>query len=832
MSHGTSTTRRPRPRGSWPHDVRAVHGGGAPGARPLLRAGRGGPIRAPRRAPQRACAPRLRRPQAPRPRARRLAPRRLRRRGHRRRAARRRAPPALPRAAAGGDDGDRDRGEGRARALRAARDPPVLPARPPVGDAAIRRRARPGVPRVHGDRALAEHAADPRRAGRAGHDRQRKDLGSFVPSVPSPARPHAPRPRRRAGLRHAVSRGRAADHRPRRQPGARRRHRQHQARAAVRHGGLGGPLAPAARLRAEPPRVDRGEHASRRRGNGARGASHGAPGVPRARAGDRAPSSGAGGGGPGTRHRPRLARGAPQRARARARAGRRRRARHGRRAGAALHRRRRRLRRREPRPLRRPQHAGARPPAEARAHGAAHGELPGVGSAPRGGGRGGRGARRRGARPRARAAPLGRGPQGQARGRGVRSRGVAPRRRARDAGARQPLPGPGGPPVKDGGPRFLRGWEEGFPKGPARLLGAAGKGYSGLLGAREWLYARGVLKSRALPVPVVPVGNLTGGGTGKTRAVEVAVQTLTDLGYRPAVVSRGYGRRTGGVQVVADAASIRLDAEEAGDEPFLLARRLPGVPVVVGSKRYDSARLAVQRFGVTAVVLDDAFRHRTLTKDLEIVMARARNPWGNGALLPAGPLREPLAALRRAHLVVATGAPRPEEAAAVVSAVNEWAPGVPVLTAVYALAEGGEGNRMRPAGLAPPRGSRGPLSGARARRGVRWAAERAGGHRDGGARHSRAPPGARRRTAPAGGPVGGGPGRSGARRRPRHVSALVERAALHRRHRTGLRRHDRGALADLVRGGGVGALLGSASADRLRHGWAALAPHRPGSLAP
>src|SRR3989449_564769 len=347
------------------------------------------------------------------------------------------------------------------------------------------------------------------------------------------------------------------------------------------------------------------------------------------------------------------------------------------------------------------------PPAEARAHGAAHGELPGVGSAPRGGGRGGRGARRRGARPRARAAPLGRGPQGQARGRGVRSRGVAPRRRARDAGAHQPLPGPGGPSVKDGGSRFLRGWEEGFPKGPARLDGAAGKGYSGLIGAREWLYARGVLKSRALPVPVVSVGNLTVGGAGKAPAVEVAVQTLTDLGYRPAVVSRGYGRRTGGVQVVADAASIRLDAEEAGDEPFLLARRLPGVPVVVGSKRYDSARLAVQRFGVTAVVLDDAFQHRTLKKDLEIVMARARNPWGNGALLPAGPLREPLAALRRAHLVVATGAERPEEAAAVVSAVNEWAPGVPVLTAVYALAECWEANRMRPVSLDQLRGSRG-----------------------------------------------------------------------------------------------------------------------------
>src|SRR5574341_949289 len=130
------------------------------------------------------------------------------------------------------------------------------------------------------------------------------------------------------------------------------------------------------------------------------------------------------------------------------------------------------------------------------------------------------------------------------------------------------------------------------------------------------------------PCPVVSIGNLTVGGTGKTPAVEIAVQTLSSLGHRPAVVSRGYGRQTRGIQVVADTASIRLDADEAGDEPFLLARRLPGVPVVVGGNRYETARLAIDRFGVTAIVLDDAFQHRTLKKTLEIVMAwkRASSP--------------------------------------------------------------------------------------------------------------------------------------------------------------------------------------------------------------
>lgn len=200
--------------------------------------------------------------------------------------------------------------------------------------------------------------------------------------------------------------------------------------------------------------------------------------------------------------------------------------------------------------------------------------------------------------------------------------------------------------------RFIRGWEEGFKPSSARMLAVAGGGYRGLLGAREWLYGRGLLKSRALPCRVVSIGNLTVGGTGKTPAVEVAVQTLVALGHRPAVVSRGYGRTTRGVQIVADAASISLDPEESGDEPFLLARRLPGIPVVVGANRYDAARAAIEKFGVTAIVLDDGFQHRTLAKDLEIVMARARRPWGNGRLLPAGPLREPLSRLDDVDAVV------------------------------------------------------------------------------------------------------------------------------------------------------------------------------------
>ncbi|HEU4369195.1 MAG TPA: tetraacyldisaccharide 4'-kinase [Methylomirabilota bacterium] len=243
--------------------------------------------------------------------------------------------------------------------------------------------------------------------------------------------------------------------------------------------------------------------------------------------------------------------------------------------------------------------------------------------------------------------------------------------------------------------RILQGWERGFNTGAGRVLAAVAGSYRGLLGAREWMYARGVLRSRTLDCPVVSIGNLTVGGTGKTPAVELAVRTLQDLGHRPGVLSRGYGRRGGGVQVVADAASIRLDAEEAGDEPFLLARRLPGVPVVVGPNRYEAGRVARARFNVTAIVLDDGFQHRTLEKNLEVVMARAAMPWGNGRLLPGGPLREPLDGLRRAHLVVATGARGLADAAEVTATVARVAPGVPVLTAVHVPTECFESSTMR-----------------------------------------------------------------------------------------------------------------------------------------
>lgn len=254
--------------------------------------------------------------------------------------------------------------------------------------------------------------------------------------------------------------------------------------------------------------------------------------------------------------------------------------------------------------------------------------------------------------------------------------------------------------------RVARGWEEGFSPGPTLVLGALARGYLGFLGARDWLYERGMLHSQELACPVVSIGNLTVGGTGKTPAVELAVRTLTEGGHRPAVVSRGYRRRSRGVQVVADTASIRLEPEDAGDEPFLLARRLPGVPVIVGANRYEAARLAVDRFAVSVIVLDDGFQHRTLRKTLEIVMTRARRPWGNGQLLPGGPLREPLSALARADVIVGTGVARDADLEEVRSTAMRYAPGVPVIGARYAPVECWQADHMREHSLPSLSGTR------------------------------------------------------------------------------------------------------------------------------
>lgn len=226
-------------------------------------------------------------------------------------------------------------------------------------------------------------------------------------------------------------------------------------------------------------------------------------------------------------------------------------------------------------------------------------------------------------------------------------------------------------------------------------LSALSWAYRAALAARDRAYRWGVLPTGRLPCPVISVGNLTLGGTGKTPTVELVARTLRELGAAPAVLSRGYGRATRGVVVVADREAILAEARAGGDEPRLLAERLPGVPVVVGANRYEAGRVAVERCGATALVLDDGFQHRTLAKDLEILVVSGRAPWGNARVFPRGTLREPLGGLRRAHAVLVTNPAGSETVAEVTTTVRRHHATAPVLAARYELQDASEPLRGR-----------------------------------------------------------------------------------------------------------------------------------------
>jgi tetraacyldisaccharide 4'-kinase len=196
---------------------------------------------------------------------------------------------------------------------------------------------------------------------------------------------------------------------------------------------------------------------------------------------------------------------------------------------------------------------------------------------------------------------------------------------------------------------------------------------------RLWGYGNGVFQRRSLPGFVISIGNLTTGGTGKTPAVVETARWAVDAGYRVAVLSRGYGRRSGArVLVVSDGQEIKVTPAESGDEPFLLATRLHRTPVVISRKRYWAGLYAHHRFGCNFFVLDDGFQHLGLRRDLDIVLMDGRRPLGNGHLLPLGPLREAPSQLARADAFVLTRLTRSEPGDQARAFLKERFPGIPV----------------------------------------------------------------------------------------------------------------------------------------------------------
>ena len=179
--------------------------------------------------------------------------------------------------------------------------------------------------------------------------------------------------------------------------------------------------------------------------------------------------------------------------------------------------------------------------------------------------------------------------------------------------------------------------------------------YALVLRLRALGYRLGLLRSYRLPCPVVSVGNITLGGTGKTPMVAQLAADLIGRGRRVAVLSRGYGGTANGeVVVVSDGKNVLVPPERSGDEPYLLAQKVPGLIVVIGADRYRAAQLALREYSPDLFILDDGFQHLRLKRDLDILLVDATRPFANGYTIPAGFLREPVAAAMRADLVVYT----------------------------------------------------------------------------------------------------------------------------------------------------------------------------------
>ncbi len=189
---------------------------------------------------------------------------------------------------------------------------------------------------------------------------------------------------------------------------------------------------------------------------------------------------------------------------------------------------------------------------------------------------------------------------------------------------------------------------------------------------RNRLFDAGILKISSAGVPVVAVGNLTAGGTGKTPLAGEIIGRLRRKGLCVGLVSRGYGRAGRGPAVVADRSGLLLDAAAGGDEPVMLARRYPGTVVVVSGRRTEAARIAVRELGARVLVMDDGFQHRALERDLNILLVDGRRDLLREPLLPAGLRREPLAAIRRADLLVVSKVSSAADASAAAARLLRW----------------------------------------------------------------------------------------------------------------------------------------------------------------
>jgi len=207
--------------------------------------------------------------------------------------------------------------------------------------------------------------------------------------------------------------------------------------------------------------------------------------------------------------------------------------------------------------------------------------------------------------------------------------------------------------------------------------------YGGAVCARSLFYSLGLLKTRTLPCPVISIGNITVGGTGKTPLVMALAKGLTDRGISVAILSRGYKGKRISEPVVSDGKSIFLSPEESGDEPFLMAKACQGIPVLVGKNRFTNGRIALDRFGVKGLLLDDGYQHLPLYRNINILLIDSHIGFGDHGLLPRGILREPLSHLRRADLFLLTKVENPQTIQPLEKKIHEIHPSPQVFHSHY-----------------------------------------------------------------------------------------------------------------------------------------------------
>jgi 3-deoxy-D-manno-octulosonic-acid transferase len=200
------------------------------------------------------------------------------------------------------------------------------------------------------------------------------------------------------------------------------------------------------------------------------------------------------------------------------------------------------------------------------------------------------------------------------------------------------------------------------------------------------LYTHHLLPTTKLNCCVISIGNITVGGTGKTPTAQKVALMIQKMGYRVVILNRGYRSHwQEKIGVVSDGKKIYMTAYEAGDEAFLMAKQLPGIPVVIGKERAITGQFAVDKFRAEVIILDDGYQHWQLYRDLDVVLVDTLNMFGNGSILPRGTLREPLKNLRRADLFLLTKCDQssPISRATLCDSLHKYKPIAPIVESIH-----------------------------------------------------------------------------------------------------------------------------------------------------